>query len=181
MELVTLAGSTVGAVALIIVFGIPPLVARATTPATAAEAVAGLVRSLALFATLYFLVPGLVKIYIDFGAKLPIVTAWIDWASATAETIWLPTFLLLFASETLAVLPALQQSGSTNTSPPAVDCHDDRMLCRGAVDRGWRSQCRCWSCSRRFEIVRVAVHTIKRRATRRARPGLMGLVSRESE
>jgi hypothetical protein len=101
MELVTLAGSTIGAVALIIVIGIPPLLARATTPATAAEAVAGLVRALALFATLYFLVPGLVKIYIDFGAKLSAVTATIYWASNNAETIWLPTFLLLFASETL--------------------------------------------------------------------------------
>jgi type II secretory pathway component PulF len=97
----TLVGGTAGAIAVLIAFGIPPLVARATTPATAAEGIAGVVRSLVLFGMLDLLVPALVKIYIDFGVKLSTVTASIYRASTTAETIWLPTFLLLFASETV--------------------------------------------------------------------------------
>jgi hypothetical protein len=101
LELATLVGCTAGALALLVLVGIPPLIARATTPATAAEAVAGLVRSLALFATLYFLVPSFVKIFADFGAKLSAAMELLFWASYTAEIIWLPTFLLLFASETL--------------------------------------------------------------------------------
>jgi len=102
MTIGTLAGGVVGAIAVLIVFGVPPLIARATTPATAAEAAAGVVRSLVLGAVLVLLVPSFEKIFVDFGAKVPAVTAAIFQASHAAGTISLPTCLLLFGTETFA-------------------------------------------------------------------------------
>lgn len=102
MELSTVVVGCVVAIGLIIAFGIPPLIARATTPATAAEATAGLVRSLSLFASLYLLVPTVGKIFGDFGAELSFLTASIFEASSTAETVSLPILLLLLGGETLA-------------------------------------------------------------------------------
>ena len=100
MPIGTLIGFLVVAVAMILVFGVPPLLARATTPATASEAVAGGVRALTLFAMLFFLVPTFAKIFADFGMDLPVMTEWIVTASSAAG-VWVPTFLLFAAGETL--------------------------------------------------------------------------------
>ena len=87
-------------VALIIVSGLPPLLARAVTPATIAEAVAHLVRWAVLFATLAVLLPYCNKIFDDFGSRLPLLTELVLRASFAAA-VWMPGLLLVGAAATL--------------------------------------------------------------------------------
>lgn len=87
-------------VALIVVSGLPPLLARAVTPATVAEAVAHLVRWAVLFGTLTVAIPHLQKIFDDFGSRLPFLTELVLRASSAA-TVWMPGLLLVGAAATL--------------------------------------------------------------------------------
>jgi hypothetical protein len=101
MPIGTLVGFVAGAVALLVVFGIPPVVARATTPATAAEAVAGVVRALVVSAVLLFQIPRYQALLSDFGIKLSPAVELVIWASANVALLF-PTFLLVAAGETFA-------------------------------------------------------------------------------
>jgi hypothetical protein len=90
-----------GAALLIAVAGLPPVIARATTAATAAEAVACLVRWLVLFFTLASVVPPYKKVLDDFGAMLPLHTETVIRASDAAG-LWMPGLLIVAAAETIA-------------------------------------------------------------------------------
>jgi len=92
---------TAGAVVLLFLAGLPPRFARATTPATAAEAAAHAVRWLTLFVTLVFVVPMHEKLFKDFGVKIPFLTGLVIRASDMA-TLWMPGLLLIAAALTVA-------------------------------------------------------------------------------